>query len=757
MPKFKRRHFVQLAGSALTTLGLRQLYNIQNQSLRYGKALAASGSRKLALLVGINNYQNATSLQGAITDINLQRELLIYRFGFNSQDILLVSDESSIKPTREGILQAFEEHLIGQAKPGDTVVYHFSGHGSQVFDVDTNNLNSTFVPSDRFIDQTNQQKTVSDITGKTLFLLMSAINTENLTVVLDSCYSGGGKRGQPGTKGNLGIRSIEGGKGYVSSDLEREYQKKLLSDLKISEPELEKRRQNGIAKGIVIASARENQIATEAHLDGFVTGAFTYLMTQYLWQEASNAPVESIIANTGRSINNVFSSSQSPELEAKTNSNNQTKPLYFINQPIPPAEAVITKVEVNTVDFWLGGVSPQALAAFNRDATFQLIDNQGVEQGKIQLQSRNGLNCTGQVSELSQPKLLKPGAFLQERVRVIPSDYKLRIGLDESLGNDINLAKEEIAKIERVEPVTLQTGEVHYIFGRLTEAQQAELQNKQASYIPPLNSLGLYTEGLEIIPGSFASEGETVSNALNRLQPKFRSLLATRIIKLTLNADSSRLNVAASLNLVDIDKTFAAQTFPSRSLAKLSPFSNPKPSTNNINYQNGIPQIPLHTSVQFQVQNLESKDLYITVLVISSEGDIESIFPNDFSAVENAALIKAGETEEIPKSSDSWQLTVQEPLGLSEVLVIASKSPLRKSLQSLQTLAQRQGLRNSPVSIAENPTNIIDLLLEDIDDSNNPKNRSGNSSSSSEIASKEEVRCDTTQIAAMSITYEAIG
>ncbi|MDM9580422.1 caspase family protein [Nostoc sp. GT001] len=756
MSHFKRRQFLQFATSALTTLGLNQL-DIKNPSLRYAQAIASSSPRKLALLVGINNYQNVDNLKGAITDTYLQRELLIHRFGFNPQDILIVSDESEIKPTRQGILQAFEEHLIKQAKPGDIVVYHFSGHGSQVFDRESaleDKLNSTFVPSDRTTSLADNQKQVSDITGKTLFLLMSQIKTENLTVVLDSCYSGGGKRG------NLTIRSIEGGKGYISSDIEREYQQKLLFDLGISPEELEQRRKQGIAKGVVIASARKNQVASEAYLDNFVTGAFTYLMTQYLWQENSNTPLENVITNISRSINSTFTSNQIPELEAKNNSNNETKPTYFISRSVPTAEAVITQVRGNNVNLWLGGIAPQALAAFNQNPIFELVDNQGVKRGRIQLQSRKGLTGEGKILELQKPELLKPGALLQEGVRVIPSNYKLRIGLDDSLGKDIAVARNEIAEIERLQPVVLQTGEVHYIFGRITEVQQTELRNKQATYIPPLHSLGLYTEGLDLIPGSFGNAKETINDALTRLKPKFRSLLAARIIKLTLNANSSRLNVLASLNILrpkELDVTVAAQTFTSRSPSKIDQNSFTPATNTNINYQNGIPQIPLKTQIQFQVKNQENSDLYITVLAINPEGKIDVIFPNTWSSAEDATLVKAGETLAIPKAQDTWVLGIIEPLGLTEILVVASKSPLRKSLQSLQTIAQKQGRGDVPVTLADNPTNIIDLLLEDIDSSTLPENRSRNNSNSSEITSRQKaLLSDTTQLAAMSITYQAV-
>ncbi|MEO0844566.1 MAG: caspase family protein, partial [Cyanobacteria bacterium J06643_5] len=196
----KRRHFLQFAGSTFATLALSQ-FDIISKSNRYAQVLAKDTPRKLALLVGVNNYPNSerfTNLNGCTTDVDLQEQLLIHRFGFNPNDIIkLTSDKSADKqPTRKNILTAFEEHLIKQAKPGDVVVFHFSGHGSRFSETsDTvrncrnNELNSTLVPGD------DAEGRVTDIMGRTLFLLMSALKTENVTAVLDSCFSGGGTRG----------------------------------------------------------------------------------------------------------------------------------------------------------------------------------------------------------------------------------------------------------------------------------------------------------------------------------------------------------------------------------------------------------------------------------------------------------------------------------------------------------------------------------------------------------------------------------
>jgi len=160
--------------------------------------------RKLALLIGINAYPQFP-LKGCLTDVSFQRELLVHRYGFHSDDVLCLQDEQA---TRQGILTAFEEHLINQAKPGDIVVFHFSGHGSRVLDpdpvpewvVDGIGFNGTIVPYDRTIDHFPH---VRDTMGKTLFLLLSALQTESVTMVLDCCYSGWALRG------NCQVRSLE--------------------------------------------------------------------------------------------------------------------------------------------------------------------------------------------------------------------------------------------------------------------------------------------------------------------------------------------------------------------------------------------------------------------------------------------------------------------------------------------------------------------------------------------------------------------
>src|SRR4028119_49130 len=292
MYRISRRQFFQFAGSTLATIGLSQL-DIQRQGDRYGKVLAQSTPRKLALLVGINKYPPVQDLQGCVNDVELQRHLLIHRFGFNPKDIYTLIDE---KATRQGILEAFEEHLIKQAKPEDVVVYHYSGHGSLVRDPDPiivsssrdkSGLNGTFVPIDSELPS-SQGGVVQDIMGHTLFLLMSALKSENVTAVLDSCYSGAATR-------KLKVRARDNkGKNIQISPDEKSYQEQWLSKLKLSRQQFVEAYRRGVAKGVVLAATDPNQTAADASINGFYAGAFTYNLTQYLWQQTSTP--ESAIA-----------------------------------------------------------------------------------------------------------------------------------------------------------------------------------------------------------------------------------------------------------------------------------------------------------------------------------------------------------------------------------------------------------------------------------------------------------------------------
>ena len=705
MYRISRRSFLQFSGSTLATLGLSQ-WDIINKGSRYAKVLAQNTPRKLALLVGINKYpatQRFDNLQGCITDVDLQQELLIHHFGFNLSDILrLTSDETPDKqPTRNNILTAFEEHVIKQAKPGDVVVFHFSGHGSRLPEPDpiqtcrNDNFNSTLVPADD-----GKNGFAQDIMGRTLFLLLSALKTENVTAVLDSCYSGGG------TRGNFRVRSVPGDKLKPSPE-EIAYQKRWMEQLQLSSEELTRRRCAGVAKGVVFASAQRDQEALDAEFGDFSAGAFTYLMTQYLWQQTDNVGSAIGSATTQRAIAQISSSIKTLSSQVPLADGNTSKPVYFINKQVPPTDAVITKVEDDKATLWLGGVDKESLQAFQPGATFVIVNDKGQTSGTVELVSpRRGLRGEAKLVEKGARTSLQPGMLLQEASRVVPADLKLNIGLDPSLQGETNTAKQELSAINRIEAIPAQQGNVpypggvQYIFSRMSADYRQKLQQQQVANLPATGSIGLFTQGLELVPESFGNPKETVTEAVKRLEPKLKSLLAARIIKMTLNANSSELDVEVSMNLVEQPNQPLARTSTGRA-------RNNRRESGQI-YPN---KLPLNKLFQFQVTNRESSDLYVTTLLIDSTGGLVVIFPYQWPASDESMRLKPNQTQLIGDPEQLKLKAIQR--GTGEALVIVSRSPLSKAVKTLQSIAVELNRSQGVMELRE-PVEVMGDLLDDL-------------------------------------------
>ncbi|WP_008317299.1 caspase family protein [Leptolyngbya sp. PCC 6406] len=726
MARLSRRHLLQGAGATLAALGWSSL-DVMRQGDRFGRVLAQPTNRKLALLVGINAYPRDSlfaPLQGCLNDVELQYHLLVHRFGFQPSDIVKLTNA---KATRQDILTAFEEHLINQARPGDVVVFHFSGHGSRVVDPDQDfpdGLNSTLVPIDSRLPEgfPRQGGPVEDITGHTLFLLGSALQTDNVTLVLDSCHSGGG------TRGNLVVRARPGGTNLEMSPVERVYQERWLSQLNLSPSEFIRRRRAGIARGVAIASAKRDQYAADTPFQDFYAGAFSYVMTQYLWQQTGSTLLGNTLANVARSTTQLSFNNQEPQFEIAPGSSYEGRPLYFTDKVTPPAEAVVTKVQGNEAEIWLGGIDPQSLEAFQTDAILAGVDERGQSRGLLQIISRQGLQGRGRLLD----RAMGAGALLQEQVRGVPTDITLRVGVDtESLSEaEQTQVVTAIATIPRIQAVPLHQGEAHYILGRLTVERRQDWS--AATEAPPVGSLGLFSQGLEGLPGAFGLVQETVTAAVDRLRPKLRSLLAARIVKLILNPGSSRLNLSVTM-IPEGGSSLVASAFTVRGRG------GPPPSA----ARPGVPEISLNQSIQFQIQNNEPQDLYLSVLVIDVTGEMTVIFPNQWTASADVTRLAAGATLLLPDPNrDSFRLVTQEPRGATEVLIIASSQPLDHGLRALREVATRSGTASGPVGM-DDPAQIVGDLLTDVATTRGTPTRSVQS-------------VDASQLAALSLTFDVV-
>src|SRR5690348_14148422 len=95
-----------------------------------GPAATTQGTQR-PLLIGINNYKAVPHLMGSLNDVAAMKQILLTRWGFPEQNIRTLIDEQA---TRAAILAAMRD-IVRDSGPNDTVLIHYSGHGSQVQDL----------------------------------------------------------------------------------------------------------------------------------------------------------------------------------------------------------------------------------------------------------------------------------------------------------------------------------------------------------------------------------------------------------------------------------------------------------------------------------------------------------------------------------------------------------------------------------------------------------------------------------------------
>ncbi len=138
---------------------------------------------KRAVLIGINKYQvPGSDLNGCVNDVkNLSGALKTY-YGFADKDITTLTD---LKATKKAMQAAIQKLIIG-GKKGDTLLLHYSGHGSNVPDDngdEADHRDEILCPTDLDWKDTLRD----DWLRKTFNRLCKGVS---LTVIMDCCHSG---------------------------------------------------------------------------------------------------------------------------------------------------------------------------------------------------------------------------------------------------------------------------------------------------------------------------------------------------------------------------------------------------------------------------------------------------------------------------------------------------------------------------------------------------------------------------------------
>jgi hypothetical protein len=141
---------------------------------------------KYALLIGINYYNTSNRLYGCINDVIMMRKHLIEKRGYNSDNIIILRDDSPIfkLPNKENIINELTD-LIKKANDNNAneIFFHYSGHGTWIRDRNGDESDKR----DEMICPVDLNMIVDDQLRK---IVSQLNNITNMFIVMDSCFSG---------------------------------------------------------------------------------------------------------------------------------------------------------------------------------------------------------------------------------------------------------------------------------------------------------------------------------------------------------------------------------------------------------------------------------------------------------------------------------------------------------------------------------------------------------------------------------------
>ncbi|MEM9539050.1 MAG: caspase family protein [Cyanobacteria bacterium P01_E01_bin.42] len=695
-----RRTFLQGTGLAFLAMGMEAMGGDRLTPLgiaSHFQALAQSKKRKFALLVGIDRYGKDTLLQGCKTDVELQRELLIYRLGFDPRDILVLTDEEA---TRERIETAIAKDFLHQATAEDIVVVHFSGFGSKIASTpDARGETETVLANCLLCG--GEQVGKAGILEDTLLARVGALPTKNVTVVLDTSYADDGSSLQ----GNARSRS------------------QLAVDLSGFSGEFPTRvSQSSPYPGILLKAARENETAIEVVWDGFSAGLFTYSLVQALWQATTPNTLQVAFSHSAAQMWGI--SDRHPQKLGRKATDSAIAAYFTQPESTSSAEGVIIKADSNgkSVSLHLAGLPITALQ--NYAANSQLMAGDPASAIALKTLSRSGLTVKAERidSEENREQTLSSGLLVRESLRRLPRNIGLIVALDAKFSRiervDATSAFANIATVSSV--VTAGEESADCLFSRASSPFAiADGADKQ----PLPQGYGLFSTGFVFLPDTLGPGDEAIKAAVERLTPKFKTLLAVKFWQAIVNETSSQLALRVSLQAVDpqLGRTIERVT---------RGFEAQKPRSNH--FEKAFPAFPSGESMRFEIENADDRPIYLTMVGVKTTG---------------ASLVLAGDSNdagiEIAPSGALANGYTATNRGVEEIVVICSRSPFENLARVVATFAPARGQGDRLIE-ASKPLDVARALLQDLNDA------SGISSSDSEYA------LDVKAWAALRFVYEVV-
>ncbi len=619
---------------------------------RYAATLAAPARHKYALLVGINQYAGDSAdcpeLRGCLQDVALQRQLLIHRFGFLPENIVVLQDKQA---TRSRVQSVWLEHLLNQVTAEDTVFFHFSGYGSTIQVTPEGPVQRSLVLYDSCLEDKNSG--IRDWPEATLLALLRALPTDQVISVLDTSYT------LPegyGLTEAVRLRSRPspppGPLDAQTTDLQEKLRGQLQGRGVLVKP--------SASAGLILRATDWGELALEFDSPAGPLGLMTYALTQQLWHTAAEANWSRVWVNAQERL---------PNLLRRAALVQSSIPVLSLAQsglvPMQPSggAGVVTAVRKDkTVELWLGGLSTEALAYGGEGAIVRLRSltpganattsaTENTTEQYLQIQSRTGLGAearlyrpptTGLASAAEAGVSISPpspqrGQLIQEQVRLLPRQVELAVAVDQHLNRIERVdATSALSSLSKVSVVALGSAPADYLFGRvsphlptLVAALPQELRppgtGLEDSPQPELPGIqyGLLTLGHSPLPPTVGAPSEAIKTAIQHLQPHVQSLRAAKNFRLLQNEYSSRLAVRSHWQVLSPNNQAKSAT------AAATAETQPSPRRDRLSAHPAVPSpwmtLAPQDRLRYQIKNESDRPVYLIILSFSNRANWHSL------------------------------------------------------------------------------------------------------------------------------------
>jgi metacaspase-1 len=646
----------------ITILLLLSATAASGSGLRESTAQAGFASQekreKYALLVGIQKYHRGSDKPdfdwwnlNTKGDIEIIAHQLITKFQFKPENIKVLCDEpvtigdKTIPAalnggvTRAMITKTFREDITRRVKAGDIVYFHFSGHGQQIPDDNGDELDGydeTLIPSD-YLSQQDGSKNLRDDEIAVLLEELSRKNPSNVTVTIDSCFSGTATRGDlPSRGGEWKGKRIEPNKIKGADHNAADFVTRGLSRGNLPNEQ----------KYVFLSAASPRQTAKETWENNQAYGVFSFALAKAMERAGEDTTYRDLFNNVMNAVS-AKQRDQMPQMEG-----NQIDKILMEEGALPPQRFVAVKKTKNGAPYLAAG----RLQGMTKGSKFALYPAEtkehiaGKEIAVAEITSVNPTSSAVKIEGNAAPEKLAEAA----RAFEISHNYE----------DVLRIAVQEPSRSFKVESVLSQIGlasTVPFADTSWNVLIRSAEESDERFNIKDVNNNTVRKDFRGILlqrrDGTVIAAVPEGLNTNKLVQEKLLAESRWLTVKSLAETGDPALQKAVSLEMIPVT-ILESETGESLGITE---------KKGGFALENGkIKLVAGEDAVKLRIKNSSDKPLYVTILNLRPDGVIAPAFPVNSS--DNR--IEAGKSYDIP-----LPFLISEPLGQESFVAIATETP----------------------------------------------------------------------------------